>query len=188
MRSIVLFTLALTVVGFASCGAEEEPAPSSGSVSTPSASPSEEEVGSAPSPSPTGDDARVEEADVKVSGSLLKEFDAAISVLDEKTQAFNDAFEVHFDARNLDGVKTDAATVRTAIFVFDDALRQMDWPPELQVQVNELLTANGEAIAILDSIRAAKTLQEAKDLLDQAAQVHDDIISSADKLHDSLET
>ena len=100
-------------------------------------------------------------------GSVRQAYDRVADEVNDAIDTFDARVANDLGAGNLEAVKADAAKLRTAIFDFDAALREIPFPDALTGDVNAVLDANGTVIADLDAVGGAATVSEAGDLVDR---------------------
>ena len=101
------------------------------------------------------------------SSPAAQEFDEAQR---DFTQALNEAgarIDETLAGDDLAAIQADAAAVRNAVFEFDSRLREIEFPSEVQQEVNTVLSAAGEAIATLDAVAEASDVSEARELVER---------------------
>lgn len=100
------------------------------------------------------------------SSELAMGFDEASGDLFQELTQADQQVQAELEGGDLAALQSAVASVRDAIFDFDADVRELEFPAELQPDVNALLTQSGEAIASLDEVGQAQDFDEARTLVE----------------------
>lgn len=121
---------------------------------------SKKKSSSTPSTSPSASTVSAQQA--------RRQYQAAVATEEAARAAFLSRERADARAGNLQALKGDAAQYRTVIFNFDAAVRKIQMPDSVKVDVNGVLDANKTLIADLDAIGEVTGVPEFNRFVDRA--------------------
>jgi hypothetical protein len=117
-----------------------------------------------------------------------QQFQAAVDEVNTARNRYTTRADADAKAGNIPAFQGDAAQYRTAVFNFDvGSVRKIQFPPELQTDVNSVLDATKTLVADLDAIGAAHGISEVNRLNQRANADFLALKSVGNKLYHELD-